>query len=204
MHLLGETVLGITIVVLLAALVVVKRFSSGSILDKPQGGIFIQLVNLFNLFFLLIVNPLAAVGLLTGVLASIDVTRITLQATWLLWLLEVVGLLLYVAGFALMSWALLTLGRFYQLGGTAPRPEDQMVTDGPYAFIRHPMYTAALSISLGLSLALQSLAFLCVFVIYIALMFGLIPLEERELEKAYGAGYALYQQKTRMLVPGIF
>ncbi len=203
MHLLGETVLGIAIVILLAALVVVKRFSSGSILDKPQGGIFIQLVNVFNLFFLLIVNPLAAVGLLTGVLATVDITRVSVHPTWLLWLLEAIGLVLYVAGFALMGWALLTLGRFYQLGGTAPRPEDQMVTDGPYALIRHPMYTSALSIALGLSLALQSLGFLCVFVIYLALMFGLIPLEERELEKAYGAGYALYQRKTRMLVPGI-
>ncbi len=204
MHLLGETVLGIAILVLLAALVVVKRFSSGSILDKPQGGMFIQLVNVFNLFFLLIVNPLAAVGLITGILASVDATRVAVHPIWLLWLLEVVGLLLYVAGFALMGWALLALGRYYQLGGTAPRQDDQMVTEGPYAFIRHPMYAAALSISLGLSLALQSLGFLCVFVVYLALMFGLIPLEERELERAYGAPYTLYQQRTRMLVPGIY
>ncbi len=204
MHLLGPTMLGIGIVLLLGALVAVKQISTGSILDKPRGNFLIQLVNLFNLFFLLIVNPLAAVGLLWGGLPGLDPTHIVLQAGWPLSLLEIAGLLLYLAGFVLMSWALLTLGRYYQLGGSAPRSEDEMVTSGPYSLIRHPMYAAALSISLGLSLVIQSAAFFVVFLIYVALMFGLIPLEERELEKAYGARYRDYRRKTKMLIPVIY
>ncbi len=204
MHLLGQTFLGTAIVLLLGALVLVKRVSTGAILDKPQGGIFLQIVNIFNLFFLLIVNPLAAVGLVAGALPGLDPTHMPVQAGWFLSLVEVLGLLLYVSGFALMAWALLTLGRYYQLGGTGPRPEDQMVVDGPYRLIRHPMYAAALSISLGLALLIQSLAFFAVFVIYVALMCGLIPLEERELEKAYGANYLDYERKTRMLIPAVF
>ena len=204
MHLLGETFLGIAIVLLLGALVLVKRVSTGAILDKPQGGFFLQIVNIFNLFILLIVNPLAAVGLIAGALPGLDPTHIPLQAGWFLSLVEVLGLLLYVKGFALMGWALLTLGRYYQLGGTVPRPEDRMVVEGPYRLIRHPMYAAALSIALGLSLLLQSVAFFAVFAIYVALMFGLIPLEERELEKAYGASYEDYRRKTRMLIPAVY
>jgi protein-S-isoprenylcysteine O-methyltransferase Ste14 len=204
MHLLGQTFLGIAIVLLLGALVVVKRISTGSILDKPQGGFLIQLVNIFNLFFLLIVNPLAAVGLLAGWLPGIDPTHVTVQAGSILTVLEIIGLLLYAAGFALMGWALLTLGRFYQLGGSAPRPQDRMVMDGPYRLIRHPMYASALSISLGLAFLIQSLAFLAVFVIYLVLILQLIPLEERELQKAYGAGYLDYRKKTRMLLPVIY
>ena len=204
MHLLGPTLLGIGIVLLLAALVAVKQIATGSVLDKPRGNFLIQLVNLFNLFFLLIVNPLAAIGLILGALPALDPTHIALEHGWLLWLIESIGLLFYIAGFALMCSALLTLGRFYQLGGSAPRSEDRMVTGGPYRFIRHPMYAAALSISLGLSLLIQSAAFSVVFLIYVALMFGLIPLEEQELQKAYGDRYQEYRRKTKMLIPAIY
>lgn len=204
MHLLGQAVLGIAIVALLGALVVVKRISTGSILDKPQGSLLIQLVNIFNLFFLLVVNPLAAVGLIAGRLTTIDPTHLAVSAGWLLSVLEILGLLLYATGFILMGWALLTLGRFYQLGGSAPRSQDEMVTEGPYRLIRHPMYAAALSISLGLSLLIQSVAFFSVFVIYLVLILSLIPLEERELRKAYGDKYTVYERKTRMLLPAIY
>ena len=204
MHLLGQAVLGIAIVALLGALVVVKRISTGSILDKPQDSLLIQLVNIFNLFFLLVVNPLAAVGLIAGRLTTIDPTHLAVSAGWLLAVLEILGLLLYATGFILMGWALLTLGRFYQLGGSAPRSQDEMVTEGPYRLIRHPMYAAALSISLGLSLLIQSVAFFSVFVIYLVLILSLIPLEERELRKAYGDKYTVYERKTRMLLPAIY
>ena len=61
MHLLDQRILGIAILCLLGILVTVKRVSTGSILDKPKGNLLVQLVNIFNLFFLLIVNPLAAI-----------------------------------------------------------------------------------------------------------------------------------------------
>jgi protein-S-isoprenylcysteine O-methyltransferase Ste14 len=204
MHLLGPTVLGIAIILLLVALVVIKRVATGSVLDKPQGSFLVQLVNIFNLFFLLVVNPLAAIGLITGSLTGLDPTRVPVNAGWLLWLMETAGLLLYLAGFILMGWALLTLGRNYQLGGSAPRSDDKMVVEGAYRLIRHPMYAAALSISLGLSFLLQSLAFFAVFVIYLGLILPLIHMEERELQKAYGAEYSDYQRKTRALVPAIY
>jgi protein-S-isoprenylcysteine O-methyltransferase Ste14 len=204
MHVLGPTVLGIAIILLLVALVVIKRVATGSVLDKPQGSFLVQLVNIFNLFFLLVVNPLAAIGLITGSLTGLDPTRVPVNAGWLLWLMETAGLLLYAVGFVLMGWALLTLGRYYQLGGSAPRSEDKMVVEGPYRLIRHPMYAAALSISLGLSFLLQSLAFFAVFVIYLGLILPLIHLEEGELQKAYGPEYSDYQRKTRALVPAIY
>jgi protein-S-isoprenylcysteine O-methyltransferase Ste14 len=82
--------------------------------------------------------------------------------------------------------------------------EDKMVTGGPYRLIRHPMYTAALSISLGLACLIQSGAFFCVFCIYLVLIFMLIPIEEDRLRKAYGEQYVAYQQKARKLIPFVF
>jgi protein-S-isoprenylcysteine O-methyltransferase len=103
-----------------------------------------------------------------------------------------------------MAGALIALGRNYQLGGSAPRSEDKMVMDGPYKLVRHPMYTAALSISLGLACLIQSWAFLSVFCIYLVLIFPLIPVEEDGLRKAYGEQYGAYEQKTRELFPFVY
>ncbi len=64
MHLFEQRILGSVILALLVMLVVVKRLTTGSILDKPKGNFLVQLVNVFNLFFLLVVNPLA--GILLG------------------------------------------------------------------------------------------------------------------------------------------
>ncbi len=204
MHLLDQRILGNVILFLLGMLVIVKRMATGSILDKPKGNLVVQLVNIFNLFFLLMVNPIAAVLLITRRLETIDPTHMTIEAPWILMVWEIVGLVMYVIGYLLMAWALITLGCNYQLGGSAPRSEDKMVMDGPYRLIRHPMYTAALSISFGLACLIQSWAFFCVFCIYLVLILPLIPMEEDGLRKAYGEQYVLYQQKARKLIPFVY
>ncbi len=204
MHLLNQWILGVLILVLLGGLVIVKRVSTGSILDKPQGNFLVQLVNIFNLFFLLVVNPLAAILLIARLLENVDPTHFDFGETWLLTAVEIVGLVLYGVGFFLMAWALVTLGHNYQLGGSAPRSEDSLVMDGPYSRIRHPMYTAALSISLGLACLTQSWIFLCVFIVYLVLILRLIPVEEEKLLKAFGGQYIVYEKHTGRLVPLIY
>jgi protein-S-isoprenylcysteine O-methyltransferase Ste14 len=201
MHLLDQRILGIAILILLGMLVVVKRVATGSILDKPKGNFLVQLVNIFNLFFLLVVNPLAGILSLARCLAWLDPTRLTLDDPLILMVLELAGLVLYACGFLLMAWALIVLGRNYQLGGSAPRSEDKLAMGGPYRVIRHPMYTAALSISLGLACLTQSWAFLGVFGVYLVLILLLIPREEQGLRKAYGEPFLVYQRKTGTLIP---
>lgn len=201
MHLLDQRILGIGILVLLAALVIVKLKATGSLVEPPKGGLLLQLVNIFNLFFLLVVNPVAAILLIARSLVALDITRLSLGTSWPLLIVEILGLILYVKGVGLMVWALLWLGRNYQLGGSTPRPKDKLIMGGPYRFIRHPMYTAALAISSGLALFTQSLAFFAVFCIYLVLILLLIPVEERELQKAYGAKYAAYRKASGALIP---
>ena len=204
MHLLDQKILGIAILFLLGILVTVKRVATGSILDKPEGNLMVQAVNIFNLFFLLVVNPLAAILLITSRLVTRDPTHLTIYDLRILMVVEIVGLVMYVIGYVLMAASLITLGRNYQLGGSAPRSEDTMIMDGPYRLVRHPMYTAALSISAGLTCLVQSWAFCCVFLIYLVLILLLIPVEEVELRKAYGQQYVVYQQKERKLVPFVY
>ena len=203
MHLFDGRILGIAILALLAMLVVVKRVSTGSILDKPKGTPVVQLVNTFNLFFLLVLNPLAALLLILRRLEMSDPTHLIIKARWPLVFLEIAGLAVYVLGFFLMAWALLRLGGNYQLGGSAPRPEDTMVMDGPYRLVRHPMYTAALSIALGLACLTQSLACLLVFCTYLVLILSLIPIEEEGMRRVYGGRYGAYERETGKLLPSV-
>jgi protein-S-isoprenylcysteine O-methyltransferase Ste14 len=79
-----------------------------------------------------------------------------------------------------------------------------MVVNGPYKLVRHPMYTAALSIALGLACLTQSLASFLVFCIYLVLMLWLIPLEEDGLRRVYGERYVAYQRETGKLLPSVF
>ncbi len=204
MHLLDPVVLGVVILVLLRVLVAVKQVSTGSVLDRPGGTFLVRLVNLFNLFFLLILNPLAAVGLLRRSLLRIDPTHAQLAPGSLLLRVKMIGLLLYFGGFGLMAWELITLGRIYQLGGTAPRRGDDVVLTGLYRSIRHPVYSAAISISLGLACLIQSLAFLAVFVIYLVWIIPLIRLEEQQLLRVDGKKYAAYQHGKARLVPLVY
>ena len=200
MHLLQQWILGIIILLLLGILVIVKKSATGAVLDKPGGNPLVQLVNIYNLFFLLIVNPLTAIALIARRFYALDPTHLTITEPLTVLAVELLGLAMYVSGYLLMAWALITLGRSYQLGGSAPRAGDSLMTGGPYKMVRHPMYTAALSISFGLALLVQSWAFLCVFCIYLVLIQLLIPVEERRLLEAYGEQYVRYRRKTGKLL----
>lgn len=206
MHLVDQRILGVVILLLLGMLVITKHLATGSILrDKPIGGCLrMWITHTFNLFFLLMVNPLAAMVFIAREIEAVDPTRITIDVPWLVKVLEIGGMALSGGGFLLMVWALVRLGRNYQVGGNAPRKDDGLVIGGPYRFVRHPMYTAALSISLGLACLIQSLAFLSVFLIYVGLMILLVPAEEEALRRAYGEQYIAYQTKVRKIVPLLY
>jgi protein-S-isoprenylcysteine O-methyltransferase Ste14 len=204
MYTLDQRILGFTILILLGILVMVKRITTGSILDKPQGSILVQLVNIYNLFFLLVVNPLAAILLITHQLGTIDPTHIIVHGMWLMVVLEIIGLATYITGYLIMAWALITLGRSYQLGGSTPRDTDEIVMAGPYRFIRHPMYLAALCISLGLALLTQSLGFCAVFCVYLVLILFLIPIEEQGMLMAYAERFITYCSKAKKLIPFLY
>jgi protein-S-isoprenylcysteine O-methyltransferase Ste14 len=205
MHLFDQRAFGVILLVLLGGLVAVKKATTGSLLtDRPKGGLWLWLVHVFNMSFLLVASPLAAILLTIGRLDVIDATRVTVGAPWLVAVLEAAGLALCAAGHVLMAWALIRMGTGYQVGGSDPRPGDRLLAVGPYRLVRHPMYTAALCIALGLACLTQSLAYAAVFVVYVALIAALIPGEEEALRRTYGESYLRYQREVRRVVPLLF
>jgi protein-S-isoprenylcysteine O-methyltransferase Ste14 len=116
---------------------------------------------------------------------------------WLRW----VGIALALAGFALLQWAQVTLGKSWS---DTPRmmKEQTLITSGPYQFIRHPIYTAFVLI-LGSALLISAnwligLAWLGMTVLEVASRVGF---EESLMLEYFGDQYREYMKKTGRLLP---
>jgi len=81
---------------------------------------------------------------------------------------------------------------------------QQVITSGPYRFVRHPGYAAAIAMFVGIPLALASWWGLLPAGLAIALLVVRTGLEDRLLQ-AELSGYSDYARRTRhRLVPGIW
>lgn len=82
--------------------------------------------------------------------------------------------------------------------------DQKVITAGPYAIVRHPMYAGALIFLIGTPLALGSLWALLMIVIFFFVFVIRIRDEEKVLAKDL-TGYTDYMKKVRWrLIPGIF
>ena len=82
--------------------------------------------------------------------------------------------------------------------------EQQVVSSGPYAFVRHPMYLGVVLMYLASPLALGSYWALLPSVGIIPILVVRIVNEEKVLERDL-AGYREYEQKTRYrMLPGVW
>jgi protein-S-isoprenylcysteine O-methyltransferase Ste14 len=91
-------------------------------------------------------------------------------------------------------------------GAATVRVEEnqRVISTGPYAIVRHPMYAAALILMLGIPLALGSWLGLLAFVPGIPALVWRILDEERLLKRDL-PGYAEYMQRAHFrLIPGLF
>ncbi|HEX5069541.1 MAG TPA: NnrU family protein [Vicinamibacterales bacterium] len=88
--------------------------------------------------------------------------------------------------------------------GDSPRPQpDGPISQGPYGLIRHPLYLAFLLLLWPVAVMTFTRLLLAVlFTIYVVLA---IPLEERDLRRAFGRGYDDYARRVRSrLLPGVY
>ena len=78
----------------------------------------------------------------------------------------------------------------------------ELVTDGVYALVRHPIYSAWLQISIAIILFSQNIyLFILPIIFWIILSIALARTEEKWLTDKFGNDYVLYAQTTNRFVP---
>ena len=104
-------------------------------------------------------------------------------------------------GIAFSLWAMVTLGRHYDLVLEVHR-DHELVRRGPYSVVRHPLYTGLGLHFAGVSLATGNVLLVVgtLLVTYPAFYLR-ARAEERLLREQFGAQYEKYVREVPMLLP---
>ena len=141
--------------------------------------------------------PLFYYGWIPLITISTSATRI----------LDITGLMLFLAGLGFTLWARRTLGKYWGISSSLNvklLDDHQIVQSGPYAFVRHPMYFGAWVFMFGLLLVYPTWAILILFVSMLASFIGRARREEITLADRFGSAWVEYKKRTKMIVPFIF
>jgi protein-S-isoprenylcysteine O-methyltransferase Ste14 len=113
---------------------------------------------------------------------------------------QLLGVALTVAGLLLTIWSRRILGVNWS-GEVAIMPDHQLIERGPYALVRHPIYTGLLLAMLGSGLAWGEWRGLVAPLISFASFWWKLRQEEIWLSAHFGARYHGYKSRTRALIP---
>jgi protein-S-isoprenylcysteine O-methyltransferase Ste14 len=110
------------------------------------------------------------------------------------------GVAMIAIGLGFATWARVHLGRNWS-GTVALKQGHDLVRSGPYALVRHPIYSGLSLAFLGSAFAWGDwrglLAFACAMVAILARMGA----EDRLMAATFGEAYARYRRDTRALIP---
>jgi protein-S-isoprenylcysteine O-methyltransferase Ste14 len=118
-------------------------------------------------------------------------------------LLQAIGLVLETAGILFAIWARRHLGANWS-GEVRVATGHQLIRSGPYARIRHPIYTGVLAMYAGTMLVSGELHALLAVAIITLLYLRKLGQEEKILSTAFGPDYAVYRRDSWALIPPLF
>ena len=110
------------------------------------------------------------------------------------------GTALVVLGLAFSVWARMHLGRNWS-GTVTVKQEHELVRGGPYARVRHPIYTGLLLAFIGTAIARGEWRGVLAVLIVIAALWRKLRLEERWMSETFGDQYRDYRKHTAALIP---
>lgn len=116
-------------------------------------------------------------------------------------ILQSIGVAAWTAGVCVLVWASRAMGHFTGIDGVAEGQE--LVTSGPYRYVRHPIYSCFTVIVIGLALAFRSYLLVAVAAGWLAASLWWASAEEALLSSAegFGARYQVYRRTTGRFLP---
>ena len=122
------------------------------------------------------------------------------EATFALQLLTAV---LVIAGLGFSAWGRAWLGRNWSAEVTV-KQDHELVRGGPYALVRHPIYTGLLVAFIGTALGVGNGRALVGLALLVAALLRRVTIEERFMSEQFGEAYARYRAKVPALIPFVF
>ena len=144
-------------------------------------------------------SPRTTIIYLTGLMLLFqifDILTLKLNAGPLTYVISFAGLTAAIVGTVLAVWAKFVMSNNW--GEPAQhniKRQQELVTDGPFAFSRNPIYLGLLLYLLGFELALQSFLLVIVLPIFWLILYA-VKKEEKLLEGYFGKSYQEYKRKV--------
>jgi len=114
--------------------------------------------------------------------------------------LGLAGLALDIIGVGLAIWARVTLGSSWS-GFITVKQNHQLVQRGPYALVRHPIYSGLLSAIIGAALTIGTLGSYAAVIAGLAAILIRIEAEEALMSEQFPETHRAYRERTRKLIP---
>jgi protein-S-isoprenylcysteine O-methyltransferase Ste14 len=125
--------------------------------------------------------------------------RLTSPAGGVAWL----GLAVTIGGCAFAIWARVILGSNWSSRVTV-KQDHELILRGPYAVVRHPIYSGFLLALTGTAIAVGEIrAFIGLGFAFIAFLLKSAA-EEKFMREEFSTEYARYSQRVRRLIPFVF
>ena len=116
--------------------------------------------------------------------------------------LQWLGVVLCLAGFGFAVWARVHIGRNWGMPMSL-REGHELVTSGPYACVRHPIYSGLMLAMIGSAFTAGLLWLLGLVVYFIYFIFAARS-EEKTMLTQFPDAYPAYRRRTKMLIPFVF
>jgi protein-S-isoprenylcysteine O-methyltransferase Ste14 len=110
------------------------------------------------------------------------------------------GVIIVAAGLGFTVWARIHLGRNWS-GTVTLKEGHELITSGPYRFVRHPIYTGLLVAFAGSAIARGEWRGVAAVALAFAALWGKSRIEESWLGEAFGEAYARYRAEVAALIP---
>ncbi len=157
---------------------------------RASVGIFLQMIGYFLVFFQPphrpFLPPVAALSGIAGIVFAIFTVGIAAASGWLI------------------KASVTTLGKQWAM--RARLVEDhKLITVGPYAYIRNPIYTGMFGMLIATGLATEHwIALLIAIVVFGAGLVIRVRVEEKLLRDQFGAEFDEYAKRVPAVIPGIY
>lgn len=151
---------------------------------------------------LIVLRLLVTLPLLLAIFAYL------IHPTWIAWArldlpewLRWVGAAMMIGTIPMVVWVMRSIGR--NISETVLTKErHELVTTGPYRWVRHPLYSSGLTMLLGLALLTANVFIAAlVLVVWFMIVTVIIPREENALVDLFGLSYESYKSRTGRLLP---